>query len=159
MCQSARVLRWGGTTPTRDGMTLPETLTTPPGLSASWGDVSHMARGEFRAPPDLTVVVASRSDCSDLESYVIALSSRCRRLGAELLVVCSIATSTLAVLARRHQHVRFVSASTDATTAQLRAIGAREATGDVIVFANERDSNIDSWMESLRLFVCTGPVD
>lgn len=140
-------------------MTLPETLTTQSGPSAlSWVDAGAPARTDRRVPPDLTVVVTG-SDGSDLENLIATLSPRCRRLGAELLVVSSVASSLIGNLARRHQHARFISASANATTAQLRAIGAREAAGDVIVFADERDANFDSWIDSLRAFVRAGPVD
>jgi hypothetical protein len=94
-------------------------------------------------------VIASNRDKALLHACLGSLLGQCQRLSAELLVARAAAASDVASLAKTYPSVRFVTAPTDASIPQLRAIGMAQASGDVVALTEDHCIADENWVEAL----------
>ena len=87
--------------------------------------------------PTVSVVVASNRDWQALQNCLAFVLDHCSRTRAEIVVARAALGPDIDTLARVYPTVGFVEAASTASIAQLRAIGMRETTGDVVVFIED----------------------
>ena len=107
-------------------------------------------RGPKRgSAPTVSVVVASNRDKALLQACLGSLLGQCQRLNAELLVARAGAAPDVAALAKTYPAVRFVTAPTDSSIPQLRAMGMAQAYGDVVALTEDHCIADANWVETL----------
>jgi GT2 family glycosyltransferase len=99
--------------------------------------------------PTVSVVIASNRDKALLHACLGSLLGQCQRMSAELLVARAATASDVAGLAKTYPSVRFVTAPTDASIPQLRAIGMAQASGDVVALTEDHCIADENWVEAL----------
>lgn len=85
-----------------------------------------------------SVVLALDESWSSIDAQVAALSSQCRRTGAELVVVCTVPAAQLATARSRYPGVRWVGAPAGESLRTLRRLGTEAASGDIITLIDSR---------------------
>ncbi|MEO6444097.1 MAG: hypothetical protein ABIZ91_20530 [Gemmatimonadaceae bacterium] len=101
-----------------------------------------------RAPhcPSLSVVLLSTGDRTSLERALEAIAGGCRRLEAEIVVVRSRMLEDAAMLRAAYPCVLFIDAQHDASSLEMRDIGARNVSGDIITFRMDVAVGDGSWL-------------
>ena len=97
----------------------------------------------------MSVVVASNRDKALLQACLGSLLGQCQRLNAELLVARAGVAADIAALAKTYPSVRFVTAPTEASIPQLRAMGMAQASGDVVALTEDHCIADGNWVEAL----------
>ena len=87
--------------------------------------------------PLVSVVVASTEEWPLLQRYLGIAADECVRARAELVVARPAIAPDADSLARMYPTAGFVEGPKTASIAELRAIGMREATGDIVVFVED----------------------
>lgn len=96
----------------------------------------------------VSVVIISRGTAAGLAQPLASFVSRCRDIDAELIVVRAANELSSASPALHGVGARIVSAPADCTTADLREIGMREATGDIVTVRTEEDLSDTRWLHA-----------
>ena len=91
----------------------------------------------------MSVVVASLQPRAMMDRYLSAIVPQCVSAGAELVVVRGGAMPPAAIARKSASNVKFVPAPPTATVAEMRALGARAAAGDVVLFVDEEAAAAD----------------
>lgn len=104
------------------------------------------ARNAARAR--VSVVIISRGTAAGLVQPLASFVSRCRDIDAELIVVRAANELSAASSALPGVGARIISAPADCTTADLREIGMREATGDIVTVRMEEDLSDTRWLHA-----------
>ena len=94
------------------------------------------ARAQARRAPTASVVVAWEGATRDLESLLLQLSNECEATGTELILAHSTTASHQRRLRRLFPHVRLAHAPADTPLPQLRQLGAKTATGDILILVD-----------------------
>jgi hypothetical protein len=92
------------------------------------------------------VIVACGGDDS-LTQCLARLDDSCRSIEAEVVVVHQDDDSTASILARSYPDARFVAAPADLSTAELRALGMNECSGDIVAITRDCDERGPDWLE------------
>lgn len=114
-------------------------MTSPsPGRRFANVDGHRSARAPRRgSTPLVSVVVASNGDSQRLASCLRTIVDECARTRAEVVVARAAMGSDIDTFVRSYPTVGFVEGPATASIAQLRAIGMREAAGDIVVFVED----------------------
>jgi hypothetical protein len=125
-------------------------MTSPsPGRRFSSVEGHRAARAPRRGSlPLVSVVVASNHDWQVLQRCLAGVVDHCARVRAEVVVARAAVGSDIDTLARMYPTVGFVEAPATASMSQLRAIGMREATGDVVVFVEDIAEFDPGWLDT-----------
>ena len=102
-------------------------------IRASGGRVSGSRGSVSRAVPTISLVVAMDELQQHAEAALSALVSECGRTGIELVVACKAGRRSLDTLRRRHPTIRFSTIESAAARGDIRAMGLRDATGEIVV--------------------------
>jgi glycosyltransferase involved in cell wall biosynthesis len=125
-------------------------MNTPP-------RVSRISDGSGRAAilaiPHLSVVVASTDSSFTLEACLRSLQEQSERTRAEVIVARAGAIHDIDDVVHAYPSVRFVECPADMTAPDLRAVGMRESTGDVIVLLDDDSAPSARWLEEVSLGV------
>ena len=125
-------------------------MNTPPRTSRI-SDGS--GRSAILATPHLSVVVASNGSQALLDACLRSLQEQLDRTRAEVVVARASDGHELADLERAYPNVRFVDGAAGQTIPDLRAMGMREVTGDVIVVLDDSAAPSPRWLEEVSLGV------
>jgi glycosyltransferase involved in cell wall biosynthesis len=125
-------------------------MNTPPRVTRT-SDGS--GRAAILATPHLSVVVASASEGFALEACLRSLQEQCERTRAEVIVARSGSLHDIDAVVRAFPSARFVEAHSGLSVPELRAIGMREATGDVVILMEDDDAPGSRWLEEVSLGV------
>jgi len=125
-------------------------MSTPPRASRT-SDGS--GRAAIIATPHLSVVVASNGPTTSLEHCLRSLLEQSGRTRAELIVARAQRLHEIETLVHAHPSVRFVEAPRDATIPDLRAVGMRESTGDVVIVMDDSSVPDPRWLEEVSVGV------
>lgn len=98
--------------------------------------------------PLVSVVVASNGDWRLLQRCLASLVEPCLRLRAEVVVARAGVGPEIDTLARMYPTVGFVEGEPAASIAQLRALGMREATGDIVVLTEDDVTPDVQWLDT-----------
>jgi len=132
-------------------------LTTPPhGRGAAEGSAvgdggGHRATRIPRrgALPLVSLVIVGRGDWQLAHSRVASIVDECVRLRVEIVLARPAASPDADMLARTFPAATVVEAAPDASLGELRAVGMREVSGDVVVFLNDSDALDTAWLAAL----------
>ncbi len=91
-----------------------------------------------RTGPAVSLVLAIEEMRSSIESGLTGLAPECQRHGVEIVVACNGQRRPVDALRRRFPGVRFTNPDPTLTLADLRAVGMREATGEIVVLLDDR---------------------
>ena len=100
--------------------------------------------------PKLSVVIISTGDSAALAKALSRLTPRCRELDAELLIVRASEDVMPATGTQSLTRVRFISAPVDAAPSELRVLGMREASGDIVSIHDDHDLSDIRWLSVFR---------
>lgn len=114
-------------------------MTSPsPGRRFTNVEGHRSARAPRRgSTPLVSVVVASNGDSQRLASCLPTIVDECARARAEVVVARAAVGPDIDAFVRSYPTVGFVEGPSSASIAQLRAIGMREASGDIVVFVED----------------------
>lgn len=98
--------------------------------------------------PTVSIVCIARKDWPGAIRNASERSPWSEYFGAELVIVTAARRDSQGTASGAATPV-LVSAPADATDAQMRAMGLRAATGDVVLFVDHPATADDSWMEHL----------
>ncbi len=114
-------------------------MTSPsPGRRFANVEGHRSARAPRRgSTPLVSVVVASNGDSQRLASCLPTIVDECARTRTEVVVARAAMGSDIDTFVRSYPTVGFVEGPATASIAQLRAIGMREAVGDIVVFVED----------------------
>src|SRR4051795_4826162 len=104
-------------------------------------------RAAFLAAPVVSVVVAPNRPRASLTDYLETLHVECSRLRAELIVARDGDDEELEVLTSAYSELRLLTVRGDPSVPELRAAGMREATGDIVVLADDDSPLPDHWLD------------
>jgi hypothetical protein len=99
--------------------------------------------------PLVSVVVAGTGDWQLVHQRVASIIDECVRLRVEIVLARPAASPDADLLARTFPAATIVEGTPDASPAELRAIGMREAAGDVVVFLSDTDTPDSAWLAGL----------
>lgn len=105
----------------------------------------------------LSVILLSAGDRANLERALSAITGRCRRLEAEIIVVRVDLDDDLHTLNAAYPSITFVSAPQDCSTVDMREIGMEYAVGDIIALRNDDVVGDGGWLSAFEAMV--GVVD
>ena len=96
---------------------------------------------ESRSETDarVSLVLALRDGWAAADAQIATLWPDCRRAGAELVVVTTLAASQVAAARARYSGVNFVAAAADTGLDTLRALGMDAAGGDIVALVDPRN--------------------
>jgi glycosyltransferase involved in cell wall biosynthesis len=129
-------------------------MNTPPRTSRI-SDGS--GRAAILAIPHLSVIVTSTGSTFALEACLRSLHEQSERTRAEVVVVRAGELTDLEDIARAHPNARLIEAPSEMTARELRAVGMREATGDVFIFLDDASAPAARWLEEVSLGVDSLP--
>lgn len=98
--------------------------------------------------PLLSVVVASNRDWHLLQGFLARLIEPCLRLRAEVVVARAAVGPEIDTLTKMYPSVAFVEGPVAASIAELRVLGIRAATGDIVVFAEDSGIPDAEWFDT-----------
>ncbi|MFZ5625480.1 MAG: glycosyltransferase family 2 protein [Gemmatimonadota bacterium] len=104
-----------------------------------------MSNPAVRITPRVSVVLASRGELRTLNTALAALQPAAEARDVEVVVVR--AGNPAGVLTGGV--VRVIAAPADASAASLRAMGMREAKGDVVILTDDDSAIHEPWAETL----------
>jgi glycosyltransferase involved in cell wall biosynthesis len=110
-------------------------------------------RAAILATPHLSVVVSSNGSMATLDACLRSLQEQAERTRAEMIVARAGEGQDLGDLERAYPNVRFVSAGQVDRATDLRALGMREVTGDVVVVMDDSSLPGARWLEEVSLGV------
>lgn len=87
----------------------------------------------MRSGPAISLVIAISDAQKVCEAGLAAIVPECGRLNVEVVLACTATRRSLDALHRRHPAVRFSATEAPATLADLRAMGMRDAVGEIVV--------------------------
>ncbi len=105
----------------------------------------------------LSVILLSAGDRANVERALSAISGRCRRLEAEIIVVRADVDDDLHTLNAAYPSITFVSAPHDCSSVEMREIGMQYAAGDIIALRNDDVVGDGGWLSAFETMV--GVVD
>lgn len=118
---------------------------------------SRAPRAARKGPrASLSVVVVSTGDAYALSAAIARLAPKCRELDAELLVIRTTDELSSGAL-HPNPGLRYISAPADSSHADLRDIGMREASGDIICIRSDHDLDDVRWLAPFRRLAPQGP--
>lgn len=94
-------------------------------------------------------IVATMTTTRSGRSMLGDLAVRSAHVGAELVIVCGSEADVTAAYGTMGRHVSIVQASSARETAELRAIGARAATGDIVYMVDDRRAADGEYVDHL----------
>jgi hypothetical protein len=105
----------------------------------------------------LSVVIISTGDANALAKALTRLTPRCRELDAELLIIRASDEAVQPTGTQSLTRVRFISAPVDAAPSELRVLGMREASGDIVTIHDDHDLSDIRWLSAFRRQLVEAP--
>ena len=99
--------------------------------------------------PTVSVILTSAVGRPPIDGCLAALATKAGNEEIDVLVVRAGSGRQLPALRKVHSGVRIVTADPAASASELRAIGFREAPGDIVIFI-EDEASIDAVMDRIR---------
>ena len=106
----------------------------------------------------LSVVIISTGDANALARALTRLTPRCRELDAELLIIRASDEAMPTTGTQSLTRVRFIAAPVDAAPSELRVLGMREASGDIVTIHDDHDLGDIRWLSAFRRQPVEAPV-
>jgi hypothetical protein len=94
-------------------------------------------------------VIAGTGDWQLVHNRVAGIIDECVRLRMEIVLARPAASPDGDLLARTFPAATIVEAAPDASLGEVRAVGMREAAGDIVVFLNDNDPLDVAWLAAL----------
>lgn len=105
--------------------------------------------------PSLSVILLSMGERGELEHALAAVSGRCRRMEAEIVVVRAKGGDDCAPLKSAYPCARFLEAPSGSESLALRQLGVDHARGDIIALREDGSVGDCMWLDALQAIVGT----
>jgi hypothetical protein len=123
--------------PTEMGME-PRKFETSETMAAPSRRAAHCA--------SLSVILLSAGDRANLDRALSAITGRCRRLEAEIIVVRMHLGADFEMLSAAYPGIRFVEAPHQSTIVAMRELGMQFASGDIVTLRNDDAVGDGMWL-------------
>ncbi|MGH7712769.1 MAG: hypothetical protein ACREOG_15875, partial [Gemmatimonadaceae bacterium] len=115
----------------------------------------NRAFGRAKGRPHISVILLSDGSWQTMERSLARVAPRCRFMHAEVIAIGSGDDPVPVTIQSAHPEVRFCSAPTGTTEAQLRTIAMLEASGDIVALRRSAEVGDARWLDA-HFRVATG---